>query len=169
MTAISAIDHPLSYDELAEQLAALLAGEGDAIANTANMAALVYHGLPRLNWAGFYFLKGDTLVLGPFQGKPACLRIALGKGVCGTAALRREPVLVPDVHEFPGHIACDPASRSELVIPILDADAVIGVLDLDSPEPERFTPLDREGLSHLVGILVRHHRRWPGSLARLLA
>src|SRR5713101_986701 len=133
------------YRDLAEQLAGLLAGETDLIANAANMAALIYHGLPDLNWAGFYFRKGAELVLGPFQGKPACVRIAIGKGVCGTAASRAATVLVPDVHDFPGHIACDPDSRSELVVPLIEAGAVVAVLDLDSPLPARFDERDREG------------------------
>lgn len=124
---------PELYRDLARQLMALLAGETDRIANAANMAALIYHGLPDLNWAGFYFRKGDELVLGPFQGRPACLRIAIGQGVCGTAAARGEAVLVADVHDFPGHIACDPVSRSELVMPLIEDSEVIGVLDLDSP------------------------------------
>src|SRR5262249_39392143 len=110
---------PELYRELAAQLKALLAGETDRIANAANMAALLYHGLPDLNWAGFYFRRGQELVLGPFQGKPACVRIALGKGVCGNAASRGATVLVPDVHNFPGHIACDPVLRSELVVPLI--------------------------------------------------
>src|SRR6266436_8779524 len=111
---------PDLYRDLAEQLAALFAGEADRIANAANMAALLYHGLPDLNWAGFYFRRGTELVLGPFQGKPACVRIAIGRGVCGIAAARAATVVVPDVHDFPGHIACDPVSRSELVVDIGD-------------------------------------------------
>src|SRR5690242_2107629 len=126
------------YRELEKQLEALFAGESDRIANAANMAALIYHGLPDVNWAGFYFRRGGELVLGPFQGKPACIRIPIGKGVCGTAAARSASVLVPDVHDFPGHIACDPASRSELVVPLIEEGLVLGVLDLDSPLPGRF-------------------------------
>src|SRR3954454_16516210 len=133
------------YDEIAAQLVALLSGESDPIANAANTAALIYHGLPDLNWAGFYFQRGDELVLGPFQGKPACVRIPWGKGVCGTAAARGRAVIVPDVHEFPGHIACDPNSRSELVVPLLKTAEIIGVLDLDSPLPARFDEDDRAG------------------------
>src|SRR5215471_2216525 len=129
---------PDLYRDLARQLAALLAGEADRIANAANMAALIYHGLPDLNWAGFYFRQGSELVLGPFQGKPACERIPLGKGVCGTAAAREMTIRVLDVHNFPGHIACDPASQSELVVPLLEAGEVYGVLDLDSPLLGRF-------------------------------
>ena len=149
------------YRDLADQLAALLAGEADLIANAANMAALIYHGLSDLNWAGFYFRKGAELVLGPFQGKPACVRIAIGKGVCGTAASRAATVLVPDVHDFPGHIACDPDSRSELVVPLIEAGRVLGVLDLDSPDFARFDEVDREGCERLVAVFLEHHRRYP--------
>ena len=149
---------PDLYRDLAEQLAALLAGEADRIANAANMAALIYHGLPDLNWAGFYFRQGAELVLGPFQRKPACVRIAIGRGVCGTAAARAATVLVPDVHDFPGHIACDPASRSELVVPLIEAGEVLGVLDLDSPLPGRFDQHDREGCERLVVLFGDHHR-----------
>ena len=138
---------PDLYRELAAQLKALLAGEADRIANAANMAALIYHGLPDLNWAGFYFRQGGELVLGPFQGKPACVRIALGNGVCGTAASRGATVLVRDVHHFPGHIACDPTSRSELVVPLIEAGEVSGVLDLDSPLLARFDEIDKTGCS----------------------
>jgi L-methionine (R)-S-oxide reductase len=148
------IDKRAGYGALADDLAALLSGERDLVANAANTAALLWHTLPQLNWAGFYLLKGDELVLGPFQGKPACVRIALGRGVCGAAALRRVPVVVPDVHTFPGHIACDSASRSELVVPILREGALLGVLDLDSPLPDRFDEEDRDGCERLVGIFV---------------
>lgn len=144
------------YRELARQLAALLAGESDRIANAANMAALIYHGLPDVNWAGFYFRRGGELVLGPFQGKPACIRIPIGQGVCGAAAARAASMLVPDVHDFPGHIACDPASRSELVVPLVEKDVVSGVLDLDSPFVARFDQADREGCEALVSIFVAH-------------
>ncbi len=130
--------------------AGLLAGEADPIANAANAAAVLWQYLPRINWAGFYFLRGETLVLGPFQGKPACVRIPLGQGVCGTAAARRETLVVPDVHDFPGHIACDAASRSEIVVPLLRAGAVLGVLDIDSPEPDRFTQADRAGCERVA-------------------
>jgi L-methionine (R)-S-oxide reductase len=150
---------PDLYRELAGQLAALLAGEADRIANAANMAALIYHGLPDLNWAGFYFRRGAELVLGPFQGKPACVRIAIGRGVCGTAAARAATVVVPDVHDFPGHIACDPVSRSELVVPLIEAGEVSGVLDLDSPLPARFDEGDQEGCERLVALFVDHHRQ----------
>lgn len=145
----------LLYPLLAEQAAALLEGETDTIANMANLAALLWQALPEVNWAGFYRRAGEELVLGPFQGKPACVRIPWGKGVCGTAAQKKEPQLVPDVHAFPGHIPCDGASRSELVIPLLAPDgAVTGVLDLDSPVPGRFTREDLEGLlpvARLIG------------------
>ena len=148
------------YDEIAGQFAALIAGEPDLIANTANMAALVYHGLPGLNWAGFYFAQGDELVLGPFQGKPACVRIARGNGVCGTAAARRETLVVPDVEAFPGHIACDVASRSEMVVPLLVSGSVVGVFDLDSPCLSRFDDVDKAGCERLVSILLAQHRDW---------
>ena len=152
---------PDLYRDLAEQLAALLAGEADRIANAANMAALIYHGLPDLNWAGFYFRRGAELVLGPFQGKPACVRIAIGRGVCGIAAARAATVVVPDVHDFPGHIACDPFSRSELVVPLIEDGSVLGVLDLDSPLPARFDELDRDGCEQLVTVLLVHYRKYP--------
>jgi GAF domain-containing protein len=142
------------YRELNEQLGHLIEGERDLIANAANMASLVYHTLPKLNWAGFYLVKDGELVLGPFQGKPACIRIQMGRGVCGTAAERRETVVVEDVHAFPGHIACDSASNSEIVVPILAGDRLVGVLDLDSPERARFDQEDREGLERAVAIFV---------------
>ena len=149
------------YRDLARQLAGLIAGEPDPIANAANTAALIYLGLPNLNWAGFYFRNGAELVLGPFQGKPACVRIPVGKGVCGTAAAQGTTILVPDVRDFPGHIACDPDSRSELVIPLIENGAVTGVLDLDSPLDARFDELDRDGCEQLVGVLLVHHRKYP--------
>lgn len=142
------------YESLAQQLAALLQGEPDAIANAANMSALIYELLPDLNWAGFYFMRGSELVLGPFQGRVACVRIAVGRGVCGTAVERKASVVVPDVHAFPGHIACDSASRSELVVPLIRNGAVLGVLDLDSPHPGRFDEDDREGCEKLVRIYL---------------
>jgi L-methionine (R)-S-oxide reductase len=145
---------PELYRDLAEQLRGLVAGETDLIANAANTAAVIYHGLPDLNWAGFYLMKDGELVLGPFQGKPACIRIAIGKGVCGTAAATRQTQLVRDVHAFPGHIACDAASRSELVVPLILGGAVIGVLDLDSPLPGRFDEADRAGCEALAQILL---------------
>ena len=140
------------YQSLAEELAALLSGERDLIANTANTGALLFHRLPDVNWVGFYFCRGNELVLGPFQGKPACVRIAVGRGVCGTAAARRETVVVPDVHAFPGHIACDAASRSEIVVPVVDGDRLLGVLDVDSPLVGRFDAADARGLERVVGI-----------------
>ena len=142
--------------DLAEELDALLTGETDPVANAANAAAALYHSLPRLNWAGFYFLRDDTLVLGPFQGRPACVRIALGTGVCGTAARDRRSVLVPDVAAFPGHIACDTASRSELVVPLLHGERLLGVLDLDSPDLGRFDARDQAGCENLAAIVARH-------------
>lgn len=154
------MEKPELYRDLARQLAALLAGERDPIANAANTAALIYHGLPNLNWAGFYFRTGAQLVLGPFQGKPACVRIPMGKGVCGTAAARGTTVLVPNVHDFPGHIACDPDSRSELVVPLIENGGVLGVLDLDSPLLARFDDLDRAGCEQLVALLLVHHRKY---------
>jgi L-methionine (R)-S-oxide reductase len=146
------------YRALSRQLDALLAGEADLIANAANTAALIYHTLPDINWAGFYFRHGAELVLGPFQGKPACVRIAFGAGVCGSAAERAATVRVPDVHNFPGHIACDPASRSELVVPLMEAGHVLGVLDLDSPLQARFDEIDQAGCERLVSQFLTHHR-----------
>ena len=142
------------YDQLAAQLSSLLAGECDLIANAGNFASVIFHALPDLNWAGFYFLKSDELVLGPFQGQPACVRIPVGQGVCGTAAAKRVTTIVPNVHEFPGHIACDSASNSEIVIPLLKDERLIGVLDLDSPIIGRFDDEDALGLSRLVSVLV---------------
>ena len=144
------------YQNLLPQLRSLLAGESDFIANAANFASLLYHSLPELNWAGFYLLKDKELVLGPFQGKPACVRIRVGKGVCGVAAAQRETVIVPNVHEFPGHIACDSASNSEIVIPLFDGERVLGVFDVDSPTLKRFDDQDAEGLLELVTVLVAH-------------
>jgi L-methionine (R)-S-oxide reductase len=149
------LSKPQMYAELAGTLHALIDGESDWIANLANASALLYQALPHLNWAGFYLLKNDELVVGPFQGKPACVRIAMGKGVCGTAAARRETIIVPNVHEFPGHIACDSASNSEIVVPLIRDGALIGVLDLDSPKLERFDAADREGLERFVTVLMR--------------
>ncbi len=143
------------YADLQRSIKGMLAGEHDLIANLANFAALVYHGLPDLNWAGCYLLRGEELVLGPFQGQPACVRIAMGRGVCGTAALRRTSVLVPDVHQFPGHIVCDSASRSELVVPMIDAERLIGVIDLDSPLLNRFDAVDQAGIEAAVQLLMQ--------------
>ena len=145
-----------AYAALESQLRALLHGERDFIANCANTAALLWHSLPDLNWAGFYRLVGGRLVLGPFQGKPACMRIQLGSGVCGTAAAKRKTVLVPDVHEFPGHIACDAASKSEIVVPLIKGPRLFGVLDLDSPKLNRFDRADQAGLEKLAAALVAH-------------
>jgi len=142
------------YRDLLSALDALTADEPDAIANMANASALIWQYLPDLNWAGFYRLVGDELVLGPFQGKAACIRIALGKGVCGTAAATRTTQLVEDVHAFPGHIACDAASRSELVVPIVRDGVLVGVLDLDSPEPARFDGEDAAGCEALAALLA---------------
>ena len=149
-----AVTPAAAYAELQRALAGLLTGETDLIANAANFAALVYAMLPELNWAGFYFLRGDELVLGPFQGRPACVRIAMGRGVCGTAAARRASVLVADVHQFPGHIACDPVSRSELVVPLIDGEHLYGVFDLDSPLPDRFSAVDQLGIEAAVRLLL---------------
>jgi L-methionine (R)-S-oxide reductase len=143
-----------AYAQLARDLRALLSGECDLIANAANTAALIWDALPGLNWAGFYLYKSGELVLGPFQGKPACVRIAIGKGVCGTAAAKRATVLVEDVHAFPGHIACDSASNSEIVIPLLRGAELLGVLDLDSPQHARFGPVDARGLETVARIFV---------------
>ena len=142
------------YDQLAAQLSSLLAGERDLVANAANFSALIFNSLPDLNWAGFYFAKDGELVLGPFQGQPACMRIALGQGVCGTAAAKCATTIVPNVHEFPGHITCDSASNSEIVVPLIKSEQFLGVLDLDSPSPARFDEEDAAGLETLVKILL---------------
>jgi L-methionine (R)-S-oxide reductase len=147
-------DADRAYRELARDLTALLAGEHDLVANAANTAALLYDALPGLNWAGFYLYKSGELVLGPFQGKPACVRIAIGKGVCGTAAERRSTVVVEDVHAFPGHIACDSASNSEIVVPLIRGTELLGVLDLDSPKHARFGASDQRGLEAVAKIFV---------------
>src|ERR1700722_7795052 len=147
-------DKRADYASLAQELAALLSGERDFIANAANTAALIYEALPQVNWAGFYFLKAGELVVGPFQGKPACVRIALGAGVCGTAAAERRTLVVPDVHAFAGHIACDAASRSEIVIPLLSGSLLLGVLDIESPRPARFDAADAAGLGELARLFV---------------
>ncbi|HVF34920.1 MAG TPA: GAF domain-containing protein [Candidatus Saccharimonadia bacterium] len=152
---IEATDKPGQYAQLVEQARALLAGERDRIANAANFSALVYHALPDLNWAGFYFHDGHELVVGPFQGLPACVRIALGKGVCGTAAQTGTTQVVRDVDAFPGHIACDSASRSEIVVPLVAADGnLLGVFDVDSPVLARFDEADRAGMEALVGVFL---------------
>ena len=147
---IEASDKDQLYAELIEAADALTTGEPDAIANMANVAALLWETLPELNWAGFYRNVGGELVLGPFQGRPACIRIPFGKGVCGTAAASRTPQCVADVNVFPGHIACDAVSRSELVVPIVKNDVLLGVLDLDSPVPGRFDSIDLERILELV-------------------
>jgi L-methionine (R)-S-oxide reductase len=160
-------DKAADYASLAGELKGLLAGERDLIANAANTAALLFDALPGINWVGFYFLRSadarprnpaedpaQELVVGPFQGKPACVRIPLGKGVCGTAAATRKTLVVPDVHQFPGHIACDAASQSEIVIPLMQGDTLLGVLDIDSPVLARFDEADRHGLEHLAAIFT---------------
>ena len=145
------------YADLARQARGLLAGERDLIANAANFAALVFHGLPGLNWCGFYLYDGNELVVGPFQGKPACIRIALGKGVCGTAAQMRQTQVVRDVHAFDGHIACDAASQSEIVVPLVKADGnLLGVWDVDSPMVARFDQDDRAGMEALCAVFMEH-------------
>ena len=141
---------PEQYAQLVEQARGLMHGERDRTANAANLSALVYHALPDLNWVGFYFFDGTELVVGPFQGLPACVRIALGKGVCGTAAATRQTQVVPDVEAFPGHIACDSASRSEVVVPLFKGDQLVGVFDIDSPELDRFDADDVRGLEALA-------------------
>jgi GAF domain-containing protein len=138
-----------------ESAAALVAGERDPIANAANLAAALFHGCPDLNWAGFYFFRGGELVVGPFQGKPACVRIMLGRGVCGTAAADRRTIVVEDVHAFPGHIACDAASRSEIVVPLFAGEELIGVLDVDSPKLARFGAAERTLIEALAALYVR--------------
>jgi L-methionine (R)-S-oxide reductase len=155
--------HERFYDSLSETLAAMLDpgrlgnGERDLIANLANASALLFDQLPNLNWAGFYLLRHGELLVGPFQGKPACSRIALSRGVCGAAATHRRTVLVPDVHAFPGHIACDPDSNSEIVLPLITPHGrLLGVLDLDSPEKHRFSELDARGLERFVQTLLQH-------------
>jgi L-methionine (R)-S-oxide reductase len=146
------------YVSLAGELVSLLANETDLIANAANTAALLFDAMPDISWAGFYFLRGDELIVGPFQGKPACVRIGMGKGVCGTAAQQRRTLVVPDVDAFPGHIACDAAARSEIVIPLISREALWGVLDIDSTTLARFDDVDRHGLERLTAIFVQASR-----------
>lgn len=141
------------YELINAQVQALISGESDMIANMANISAVLFNNLEQVNWAGFYLYKEDQLVLGPFQGQPACIRIPMGKGVCGTSASRRETMVVKDVHEFAGHIACDAASNSEIVVPIVVNEQLVGVLDIDSPITERFDNDDRAGLETLVKTL----------------
>ncbi len=143
-----------TYQDLVQQARGLLADEHHRVANAANLSALIFTRLDDINWAGFYFLEGDELVVGPFQGKPACVRIAMGRGVCGTAAATRRTQRVADVHAFEGHIACDPASRSEIVVPLIVHDQVIGVLDIDSPNANRFDDDDQAGLEALARVYV---------------
>ena len=145
---------PEQYAQLLEQARALMHGERDRIANAANLSALLYHGLPDLNWAGFYFFDGTELVVGPFQGLPACVRIPLDKGVCGAAARDRATQRVDDVHAFPGHIACDAASRSEIVVPLVHGGELVGVLDIDSPRPSRFDEDDQRGVEAIAAAFV---------------
>jgi L-methionine (R)-S-oxide reductase len=152
--ATAGLPKSAAYRELHGQLTSLFAGERNGLANAANMTALLYEALPDVNWVGFYFLQGNELVLGPFQGRVACVRIAMGRGVCGTAAARRETLIVPDVHAFPGHIACDAASRSEAVVPLIQNGTLLGVLDLDSPRPARFDQEDGVGLNAAVAALL---------------
>jgi GAF domain-containing protein len=147
-------DQAGDYTRLAEELGGLLRGESDFVANAANTAALIFDALPDLNWAGFYFLKEGELIVGPFQGKPACVRIALGRGVCGTAAAERKTIVVPDVDVFPGHIACDSASRSEIVVPLITDGKLVGVLDIDSPLLARFNEGDARGLERIAAVFL---------------
>lgn len=152
---LSQLPKPELYRELGVQIASLVEGETDAVANMANTAALIFHSVPGLNWAGFYLLKGGELVLGPFQGRVACVRIAFGRGVVGTAAEKRSTFRVADVNEFPGHIACDSASRSEIVVPLTSSDShLLGVLDVDSPELDRFDADDEEGFRAIGKIIA---------------
>jgi L-methionine (R)-S-oxide reductase len=151
---VSGLSKPAAYAELHEQLAAMLQGERNGIANAANMSALLYQSLPDINWVGFYLLLENELVLGPFQGKVACVRIPLGRGVCGSAAKSRETIIVPDVHAFPGHIACDRSSQSEIVIPLLRNGRLLGVLDVDSPAISRFDEEDAGGLRTAAAIFL---------------
>ncbi|MGY6588936.1 MAG: GAF domain-containing protein [Wenzhouxiangella sp.] len=151
MTSVELTD---DYRLLVEQARALLSGQAHRIANAANFSALLYQALPDLNWAGFYFLEDGALIVGPFQGKPACVHIPVGKGVCGTAAATRQTQRVADVHAFEGHIACDPASRSEIVVPLVVADEVIGVLDIDSPNANRFSAEDQAGIEALAQVYL---------------
>lgn len=153
---MTGMDKRALYEDLGRRLDALLTGEHDWIANAANTTALVHETLPDLNWVGFYVVRGDELVLGPFQGKVACVRIPMGRGVCGTAAARRASVVVEDVHAFEGHIACDSASNAELVVPVVVDDRCVAVFDLDSPVHGRFDEDDRAGVEALVEIFVRH-------------
>ena len=149
------------YKLLSSQVRSLLGGETDALANAANFVGLLYNALDDVNWLGIYVLRGDELVLGPFQGQPACVHIPLGKGVCGTSAERQQTLRVPDVHEFPGHIACDAASRSELVIPLMIDGRLVGVLDIDSPSPARFSADDQRGVEECCRVYCELQARNP--------
>lgn len=144
-----------NYELLAAQMEAVLEKEWPKVSNLSNAASVLYQGMEKINWAGFYLLEADVLWLGPFQGKPACVRIEVGKGVCGTAAAKGQTQLVPDVHAFPGHIACDCASASEIVVPLKKDGRIIGVLDIDSPVKGRFDAEDQEGLEYIVGVIER--------------
>lgn len=148
-------DRSVNYESLAAQLEALLHDETDALANSANFVGLVYNALPDINWLGIYVMRDEELVLGPFQGNPACVRIPIGQGVCGTAARDRKTMRVADVHEFDGHIACDPASRSEVVVPLVAGGRVLGVLDIDSPLPARFSEQDQRGVESLCEVFIK--------------
>jgi L-methionine (R)-S-oxide reductase len=156
------MDKASLYDELGQQARALLEGERDPYANAANFSALIWQTLPDINWAGFYFRRAGWLVLGPFQGKPACSRIQMGAGVCGTAAAKARTLVVPDVHKFDGHIACDEASNSELVVPLIRFNYVVGVLDLDSPHLNRFDSQDAKGIEALAQLWVTASDDLPG-------
>lgn len=147
------------WQGILEQAESLVSGEPDLIANSANLVALLFHAMPDVNWVGVYLMRDGELVVGPFQGKPACVRIPVGRGVCGKAAARRESIIVDDVHGFDGHIACDPDSRSEIVVPLIHEDTLLGVLDVDSPRPARFTPSDRRGLEAVGAALCASQRR----------
>lgn len=155
VTADRSLSKAATYREIGAQLSGLFSGERNGLANAANMCALLYQMLADVNWVGFYFLQDGELVLGPFQGKIACVRIPMGRGVCGTAAARRETLVVPDVNEFPGHIACDAASHSEIVVPLIQEGRLVGVLDLDSPNVSRFDDEDRDGLQAAAALLLR--------------
>lgn len=144
------------YNQLSSQLDALLTGESNVVANLSNASALLNQFFDRINWVGFYLMENGELVLGPFQGLPACIRIPVGKGVCGTAVAKKQSIIVPDVNEFPGHIACDAASQSEIVIPLIKDGVVLGVLDIDSPELNRFSEEDRVGLEEVIQVLIKH-------------
>jgi GAF domain-containing protein len=158
MTTLERVDPPRSkyalYQQICEQLQELLGNETNFVANAANASALLFHSLPDVNWVGFYIAEKEELVLGPFQGKPACMRIPFGKGVCGTAARKQETIIVPDVNRFPGHIACDAVSRSEIVVPLLNWGKVLGVLDIDSATVNRFDHEDEEGLESVVSVFL---------------